>query len=225
MEAGGPFPGAEEFAVGSVTATPAEADVASVVADVPSMGVDVASVAVDAPSVAAGVPSVAVDVPSMAVDMPSVEADMAAVEAEALSMVVGAGRFRHNSKLSRPTAFAVGRFVGRHWLRLLERFSPDTKQRRRARKSAGSRNPANRQLPERLRGRTQSQAVRCSKDLVAAGAYADIVRQVHPTHRAGGINQEFGGPRNVNRFGAAPNVQEIIKADGLLLGVRKEWEG
>jgi hypothetical protein len=57
---------------------------------------------------------VAVDVPSVAVDMPSVEADMAMVEveAEAVRMVVGAGRCRHNSKLSRPTAFAVGRLVG-----------------------------------------------------------------------------------------------------------------
>ena len=106
MEAGGPFPGAEDFAVGSVTVTPVEADAASVVADVPSMALDVASAA-------AGVASAAVDVPSVAVDMPSVEADMATVEAEAeaVPMVVGAGRLRHNSKLSRPTAFAVGRFV------------------------------------------------------------------------------------------------------------------
>ena len=91
MEADGPFPGAEDFAVGSVTVTPVEADAASVEADVPSVAVDVASVAVD---------------------MPSVEADMATVEAEAeaVPMVVGAGRFRYNSKLSRPTAFAVGRW-------------------------------------------------------------------------------------------------------------------
>jgi hypothetical protein len=136
--AGGPFPGAEDFAVGSVTVTPAEADVASVVAGVPSMAVDVASavagvpsvvadaasVAVDVPSVVVDVPSVAVDVASEAVDMPLVEADMATVEAEAEAapMVVGAGRFRHNSKLSRPTAFAVGRFVGRYRLRLRERI-------------------------------------------------------------------------------------------------------
>ena len=98
MEADGPFPGAEDFAVGSVTVTPVEADAASVEADVPSVAVDVASVAVD--------------VPTVAVDMPSVEADMATVEAEAeaVPMVVGAGRFRYNSKLSRPTAFAVGRW-------------------------------------------------------------------------------------------------------------------
>ena len=110
MEPDGPFPDAEDIAVGSVTVTPVEADV-------PSMAVDVASVAVD-------VPSVAVDVASEAVDMPSGEADMATVEAEveAVPMVVGTGRFRHNSKLSRPTAFAVGRLVGRYRLRLLERF-------------------------------------------------------------------------------------------------------
>ena len=89
MEAAGPFPDAEGIAVGSVTVTPVEADVASVVADVPSMAVDVASVA---------------------------------AEAEAVPMVVGADRLRHISKLSRPTACAVGRFVARHRLGLLERF-------------------------------------------------------------------------------------------------------
>src|SRR5208337_4623838 len=117
MDAGGPFPGAEDFAVGSVTVTQVEADVASVVADVPSVAVDVPSEAVD-------VPSEAVDVPSEAVDMASGEADMATVEAEAeaVPMVVGAGRFRHNLKLSRPTAFAVGRFVGGYRLRLRERI-------------------------------------------------------------------------------------------------------
>ena len=130
-ETGGLFPGAEDFAVGSVTVTPVAADVASVVADVPSMAVDVASVAVGVASVAVDVASVAVDVPSVAVgvasvavDVPSVAVDVASVaaEAEAVPMVVGGGRFRYNSKLSRPTAFAVGRFVGRYRLRLRERI-------------------------------------------------------------------------------------------------------
>ena len=137
-ETGGLFPGAEDFAVGSVTVTPVAADVASVVADVPSMAVDVASVAVgvasvaadvasvavDVASVAVDVPSVAVGVASVAVDVPSVAVDVASVaaEAEAVPMVVGGGRFRYNSKLSRPTAFAVGRFVGRYRLRLRERI-------------------------------------------------------------------------------------------------------
>jgi hypothetical protein len=116
-EAGGAFPGAEDLAVGSVTVTPAEADAASVEADVASVVVDVASVVVDVASVEADVGSVEVDTPSVAVDMAMVEA-----EAEAVPMVVGAGRFRHNSKLLRPTAFAVGRLVGRYQLRLRERF-------------------------------------------------------------------------------------------------------
>ena len=145
MEADGPFPGAEDFAVGSVTVTPVavdaasveadvpsvavdapsvEADVASVVVDVASVAVDVASVVADVASVVADVPSVGVDVASVGVDVASVEAGMATVEAEAeaVPMVVGAGRFRHNSKLSRPTAFAVGRLIGRYRLRLRERI-------------------------------------------------------------------------------------------------------
>jgi hypothetical protein len=98
-EADGPFPGAEDIAVGSVTVTPLEADVASVVVGVPSVEADVASVEADVPSEVVDVPSAAVDVASEAVDMPSEEADMATVEAEAeaVPMVVGAGRFRYNS--------------------------------------------------------------------------------------------------------------------------------
>src|ERR1039458_857823 len=118
-EAGRPFPGAEDFAVGSVTVTPVEVDVASVVADMPSTEVDVASVAADMPSTEVDVASVGVDMPSTAVDvapvvvdmpsvavdvapvvadMPSVAVDVAPVVAEAEGvMVVVAGRFRHNS--------------------------------------------------------------------------------------------------------------------------------
>src|SRR5208337_1239177 len=44
-EADGPFPGAEDIAVGSVTVITVGADAASAVADVPLMAVDVASVA------------------------------------------------------------------------------------------------------------------------------------------------------------------------------------
>jgi hypothetical protein len=115
-EAGRPFPGAEDFAVGSVTVTPVEVDVVSVVADMPSTEVDVALVVADMPSVEVDVALVVADMPSTAVDVASVVA-----EAEAV-MVVVAGRFRHNSKLSRPTAFAVGRCVGGYRLRLRERI-------------------------------------------------------------------------------------------------------
>jgi hypothetical protein len=124
MEAGGPFPDAEDFAVGSVTVTPVVGDVPSVAVDVASVVAHVPSVEADVASEAVDVPSVAVDVASEAVDMPLVEADMATVEAEAeaVPMVEGAGRLRQNSKLSRPTAFAVGHLVGRYRLRLGERI-------------------------------------------------------------------------------------------------------
>ena len=144
MEVGGPLPGAEHIAVATVTVTPLEAEVASLVAHVPSMGLDVASLVADAPSmavhvaslvadapsmavhvasVAADVPPVAADVASAEVDIPSVEAEAEAATVEAVPTVVGADRFRHNSKLSRPTAFAVGRLVGRRYrLRLRERI-------------------------------------------------------------------------------------------------------
>jgi hypothetical protein len=114
-EVDGPFPGAEDIAVGSVTVITVGADEPSVAVDVASVAADVPSAAVDVASVAVDMPSAAVDVASVAVDMPSAEADVDTVEAEveAVPMVVGAGRFRHISKLSRPTACAVGRFVKR----------------------------------------------------------------------------------------------------------------
>ena len=82
-ETGRPFPGAEDFAVGSVTVTPVEADVASVEADVASVEADVASAEADVASAEA--------------DVAPVEADVAPVEAEAeaVPMVVGAGRLHH----------------------------------------------------------------------------------------------------------------------------------
>jgi len=82
-ETGRPFPGAEDFAVGSVTVTPVEADVASAEADVASVEADVASAEADVASAEA-------DVASVEADMPSVGA-----EAEAVPMVVGAGRLHH----------------------------------------------------------------------------------------------------------------------------------
>ena len=86
-ETGRPFPGAEHFAVGSVTVTPVEADVPSVEADVASAEADVAPVEADVAPVEADMPPVEADVASVEADMPPVEA-----EAEAVPMVVGAGR-------------------------------------------------------------------------------------------------------------------------------------
>jgi hypothetical protein len=123
---------AEDFAAASVTGTPAEPHGALLAGDVPSAAADAAlveahgpSVVADAPSAAADVASVEVDMPSAVADMPSLAADTEAasmagavmVVADMVVMVVGTGRFHHDSKLSRPTAFAVGRCVlgaGKH---------------------------------------------------------------------------------------------------------------
>ena len=78
--------------------------------------------------------------------------------------------------------------------------------------------------PERLRAYAQSLSTRFSEDLLAGSADAEIVRQVHPAHRTGGVDQKLGGPRNVSPFVASP-VQEIVSADDFHLGIRKEWKG
>ena len=96
METGRPFPGAEDFAAGSVTVTPVEADVASV-------ELDAASVEADMPSVAVDVASAEADGASAEADIASVEADMPSVEAEAVPIVVGAGRLHHQ-----PETLAAG---------------------------------------------------------------------------------------------------------------------
>ena len=125
-----PFRGAEDIAVGSVTATPVEAGVLSMAVDAASMEAepwaDVVSVAGDVPTAVLDMPSMEdeaeVAAASVAVDVASVEADtltaVADMEAVAVmvveaDMVVGTGRFASKSKLSRPTALAVGRWVER----------------------------------------------------------------------------------------------------------------
>src|ERR1019366_7816719 len=85
MEADGPSLDPEDSEVGTVAVTPVGADVASVAVGVP-LG--------DVPTGEGGVPT-------------------GGAEAEAVFMVVGVGRVRANPKLSRPTAFAVGRLVSR----------------------------------------------------------------------------------------------------------------
>lgn len=77
-----------------------------------------------------------------------------------------------------------------------------------------------------LRVHIQMQSVlRHLEDLFGARTHANVVRQVYPAHRTTGIDQKFGGPRNVNPFGAAPDMQQVIRANDLLLGIRKKREG
>jgi len=112
-EAGRAFPGAEAFAVESVTGTPVAAHVLTVGVDVPtaaagvaSAAADVLTVGVDVPTAAADVPTAAADAALVVADMPTAEADVAPVEADMptaeagmaeaeAGMVVDAGRFHH----------------------------------------------------------------------------------------------------------------------------------
>jgi len=75
-----------------------------------------------------------------------------------------------------------------------------------------------------LRSRTQALFIDYSEDLLSAHTHADVVRQVNPADSALAIDQEFGGPRNINPFRAPPDMPHIISEDDLLLGIRKEWE-
>ena len=57
------------------------------------------------------------------------------------------------------------------------------------------------------------------------GTHTDIIRQVHPTNRAGRINEELCGPRDVFTFFAALGMQHTVPTDRLSLGIGKKWEG
>ena len=67
--------------------------------------------------------------------------------------------------------------------------------------------------------RAQSQSVRCPDELVAADTHRGTISQVYPAHCTGGVDQEFGGPRNVHPFGATSDVPEIEGADDFLFGI------
>jgi hypothetical protein len=125
MEADGPMPGAEHSAADTEIVIPTEADVASAAAGAPSITVRAALMA-GVPSTAEAAASTAVDAPTVVADAataaahaPSVEAGAALVAAdiveadtvEVVPMEVGTARFRHNEKLSRPAAYAAGRFL------------------------------------------------------------------------------------------------------------------
>jgi hypothetical protein len=56
------------------------------------------------------------------------------------------------------------------------------------------------------------------------GTHTDIIRQVHPTNRAGRIHEEFRGARDVFAFCAALGMQHSVPTDRLSLGIGKKWK-
>jgi len=98
---GRPIPRAVDFAVGSVTVTPVEADGSMVVVDVALKEAVALTAVADVPTVEEVVASVEADEVTAEGDTPmAVAEDMASVEAgiasvEVVPTVVGAGRFHH----------------------------------------------------------------------------------------------------------------------------------
>jgi len=82
------------------------------------------------------------------------------------------------------------------------------------------------QQAETLHLRIQMQPVFCYlQELVPPGTHANIIREVNPAHRTGGVGQELGRPGNVNPLGAAPDVQQIVRPNDLFLGIGEQGEG
>jgi hypothetical protein len=63
------------------------------------------------------------------------------------------------------------------------------------------------------------------KHLVGFGAHANVFCEVGPSHRAGAIHQELSRTRNVMLCGAAGDVQQVVAANHLGIGVGKQREG
>jgi hypothetical protein len=61
--------------------------------------------------------------------------------------------------------------------------------------------------------------------LLRSSADTDILGEVHPAHRAGGVHEEFGRPCNV--FAALPRsrMQQIIATNNLCARVGQKREG
>jgi hypothetical protein len=56
------------------------------------------------------------------------------------------------------------------------------------------------------------------------GPYTDIIREVHPPDRAGRIDEELSGPRDVVTSFAALCMQHSVLPNGLSLGIGEKWK-
>ena len=67
--------------------------------------------------------------------------------------------------------------------------------------------------------------IECVQHLLRPRAHGDIVRQVHPANRAGGINQKLGRPRDVVAFRPPAGMQEIVTANDFGVRIGKQRKG
>src|SRR5580658_4447756 len=56
------------------------------------------------------------------------------------------------------------------------------------------------------------------------GPYTDIIREVYPPDRAGRVDEELSGSRDVFTAFAALRMQHSILPNGLSLGIGEKWK-
>ena len=56
------------------------------------------------------------------------------------------------------------------------------------------------------------------------GPYTDIIREVHPPDRAGRVDEELSGPRDVFTSFAALRMQHSVLPNGVSPGIGEKWK-
>jgi hypothetical protein len=60
--------------------------------------------------------------------------------------------------------------------------------------------------------------------LLGAGADANILGEIHPADISGGVDQKFGGARDIGAVDAGVGMDEVPAADDIVFGVRENRE-
>jgi len=56
------------------------------------------------------------------------------------------------------------------------------------------------------------------------GPHADVLREVDPAHRAGGIDQKLSRTGNVGPIRSPGHMEQIITTNDLCLGIGEKWK-
>ena len=69
-----------------------------------------------------------------------------------------------------------------------------------------------------------SRCVEGLQDLQGAGADANILGEIHPADLSGGVDQKFGGARDIGAVDAGVRMDEVPPADDVVFGVGENRE-
>lgn len=62
----------------------------------------------------------------------------------------------------------------------------------------------------------------CSQHLVRSGAHPNVLSEIHPPHHAGRIHKKLRWPGNVAALRASAFVEQMVTANRLSIGIRKD---